>query len=119
MGSLVPGVHKVLFEPSERFQQVWGLILYVVSPLLPSCWGFCSAFGHGVSFFGGIEYSADDCSATRCSLEFHQEEMHVGPPLPSCEIILCALVLKASPAFSGEFLGFERSFICSHCMYDL
>ena len=29
-----------LFEPSERFWQVWGLILNMISPLLPSCWGF-------------------------------------------------------------------------------
>ena len=28
-----------LFEPSERFQQVWDLILNVISPLLPSCSG--------------------------------------------------------------------------------
>ena len=32
-------VHKVLFEPSERLWQVWGLILNMISPLLPSCWG--------------------------------------------------------------------------------
>ena len=34
MGS--PGVHKVLFEPSEHLWQVWGLILNATSPLLPS-----------------------------------------------------------------------------------
>ena len=38
-----------LFEPSESFWQVWGLILNANSPLLPSCWGFSFAFGHGVS----------------------------------------------------------------------
>ena len=27
-----------LFEPSECLWQVWGLILNVISPLLPSCW---------------------------------------------------------------------------------
>ena len=44
--------------------QVWGLILNVVSPLLPSCWGFSFAIGHGVSFFGGIHhFSVDGCSA--------------------------------------------------------
>ena len=59
-----PGVHKVLFEPSECLWQVWGLILNVISPLLPSCWGFSFALGHGVSFFGGIQHSpADGCSA--------------------------------------------------------
>ena len=29
-----------LFEPSECLWRVWGLILNVISPLLPSCWGF-------------------------------------------------------------------------------
>ena len=33
-------------------------------PLLPSCWGFCFAFGCGVSFFGGIQHSpVNGCSA--------------------------------------------------------
>ena len=31
-------VHKVLFEPSEHLWQVWGLILNMILPLLPSCW---------------------------------------------------------------------------------
>ena len=38
-----------LFEPSEHLWQVWGLILNVISPLLPSHWGFSFALGHGVS----------------------------------------------------------------------
>ena len=35
-----PGALKVLFEPSECLWWVWYLILDVISPLLPSCWGF-------------------------------------------------------------------------------
>ena len=35
--SLSPGMHKVLFEPSEHFRWVMGLILNTVLPLLPSC----------------------------------------------------------------------------------
>ena len=63
-----PGVYKVLFGPSECLWQVWGLILNVVSPLLPSCWGFSFAIGHGVSFFGGIHHSSvDGCSAASCN----------------------------------------------------
>ena len=31
-----------MFEPSECFCWVWGLILNVISPLLPSCWVFSS-----------------------------------------------------------------------------
>ena len=62
------GVHKVLFEPSERLWQVWSLILNTISPLLSSCQGFSFALGHGVSFFGGIQYSpVDGCSAASCN----------------------------------------------------
>ena len=38
---------QAMFEPSERLWWVWGLILNVISPLLPSFWGF-SALGRGV-----------------------------------------------------------------------
>ena len=63
-----PGVHKVLFEPSERLWRVWSLILNTISPLLPSCQGFSFALGCGVSFFGGIWYSpVDGCSAANCN----------------------------------------------------
>ena len=74
-----PGVHKVLFEPSEHLWwlwgliltehlwQVWGLILNVIFPLLPSCWDFSFAFGCGVYFFCGIQHSSvDSCSAVSC-----------------------------------------------------
>ena len=37
VGSLGPGAHKVLFEPSEHLWWVWGLILNAISPLLPPC----------------------------------------------------------------------------------
>ena len=47
---------------------IWGLILNVISPLLSSCWGFSFAFGHGVSFFGGIQHSPiDGCSSASCN----------------------------------------------------
>ena len=53
-----------LFEPSEHLWRVWGLVLNVIFPLLPSCWGFPFALGRGVSFFGGIQHSPfDGCSA--------------------------------------------------------
>ena len=38
-----------LFEPSEHLWRVWGLILNVISLLLPSWWGFSFTLGHGVS----------------------------------------------------------------------
>ena len=46
-----------LFEPSEHLWRVWGLILNMIFPLLPYCWGFSFALGHGVTFFGGIQHS--------------------------------------------------------------
>ena len=36
-----------LFEPSECLWWKWGLILNANLPLLPSCWGFSFALGHG------------------------------------------------------------------------
>ena len=39
-----------LFEPSEHLWRVRGLILNVILPLQPSCWGFSFALGCGVSF---------------------------------------------------------------------
>ena len=40
---------QVLFEPSEHFWHVWGLILNMILLFLPSCWGFSFALGHGIS----------------------------------------------------------------------
>ena len=63
-GSLGPGVHKVLFEPSKHLWQVRGLFLNGISHLLPSCRGFSCALGRGVPFFGGIQHSSvNGCSA--------------------------------------------------------
>ena len=68
VGLLGPGAHKVLFEPSKHLWWVWGLILNMILPLLPSCWGFSFAFGLCISFFGGIQHSSvDGCSATSCN----------------------------------------------------
>ena len=51
--SLGSGAHKVLSEPSEYLWWVWKLILNVILPLLPSCWGFSFALECGVSFLVG------------------------------------------------------------------
>ena len=40
-----------LFESSEHLWWLWGLIVNVILPLLPSCWGFSFALGHGDIFF--------------------------------------------------------------------
>ena len=78
MGSLGPGVHKVLFESSKHLWWVWGLILNAILPLLLSCWGFSSALGCGVPFFGGIQRSpVDECSAASCSFGVLAEDEHM------------------------------------------
>ena len=57
-----------MFEPSEHLWRGRGLILNMMSPLLPSCWGFSFALGCGVSFFGGLQHSpVDGCSAVSCN----------------------------------------------------
>ena len=57
-----------LFEPFEHVWWVRDLILNVISPLLPSCWGFSFALGCGISIFGGIQHSqVDGGSAASCS----------------------------------------------------
>ena len=56
-GSLDPGVHEVLFESSKHLWWVWGLILNMILTLLPSLWGFSFVLRHGISLFGGIQYS--------------------------------------------------------------
>ena len=48
VGSLGPGAHKVLFEPSETLWRLWGLILNAILPLLLSCWSFSFALGRGI-----------------------------------------------------------------------
>ena len=48
-----PGEHKVLFESSECLWWVWGLILNMISPLLPSCWGFSLPLDIGYLFLVG------------------------------------------------------------------
>ena len=54
--------------PSERLWWVWGLVLNVISSLLPSCWGFSFADGCGVSFFGAIQQSpVNGYSAASCN----------------------------------------------------
>ena len=56
MGS--PGVHKVLFEPSEHLWWVWGLILNAILPLLQSCWGLLLCpWTWGVFFWWGPTFS--------------------------------------------------------------
>ena len=71
-------------EPSKRLWRVQVLILNVISPLLPSCWGFFFALGCGVSLFGGIQHSPVMVVQQRVLiLEFSQEKMSTRPSIPS------------------------------------
>ena len=55
---------------SECLWWVWGLILNMISPLLPSRWGFSFALRRGVCFFGGSQHSPVDCySAASCNFD--------------------------------------------------
>ena len=68
VGSLGPGVNKVLFEPYKNLWRVWDLILDVILPLLPPYWCFSFALGCAISFFSGIQHSpVDRCSAASCN----------------------------------------------------
>ena len=79
MGSLGPGVHKVLYEPSEHLWHVWCLILNTILPLLLTFGGFSFALGYGVSFFGEIQHSpVNGCSAATCNFGVLTEEEHTS-----------------------------------------
>ena len=52
------------FEPSERLWRVWGLLLNMISPFLPSCWGFSFAFGCGVSPLSRSSTPRSQCCST-------------------------------------------------------
>ena len=59
-----------LFEPSEGLWRLWGLILNVISPLLPSCWASLLPLDVGYLFLMGIQHSpVEDCSAAAKSLQ--------------------------------------------------
>ena len=74
-----------LFEPSECLWLVWGLILNVIPPLLPSFWGFSFALIHGVSFLVGSNILLSMVVQQQVViLEFSQEKLSTCPfTLPS------------------------------------
>ena len=81
-----PGTHKVLFELFEHLWCVWGFILSVISPLLPSCWDFSFALGCGISFFllGSNILLSMVVQQQVVILEFSQGKMSICPStLPS------------------------------------
>ena len=72
-----------MFEPSEHLWQVWGLILNVISPLLPSCWGF--SFAHGVRYLSLVVSHILMSMVVQqlgAILVFLQEKMSTHPSAP-------------------------------------
>ena len=63
---------QALFKPSESLWLVWGLILNVISPLLPSCWDFSFALGHGVSPQSQYSAMQPPCSCCSSSMQLPQ-----------------------------------------------
>ena len=78
VGPLGLGAHKALSEPSEHLWCIWGLILHVISPLLPSCWGFLFALGRGVYIFGGVQHSLSVVAQQlAANSEFSEDKMKI------------------------------------------
>ena len=90
-----------LFESSKSLWRVWGLIINAIFPLLPSCWGFSFALGHGVSFFDGIQHSpVDSCSAVSCNFGvLAGEDEHTSFYSAILRHILIPACNSSSPAF--------------------
>ena len=87
-----PGMHKVLFEPSEHLCWLLSLILNMISPLLPSFWGFSFAPGHEVSFLVGSNIPLSTVVQQRVViLEFLQEKMSARPASPPSCYRLCLI----------------------------
>ena len=85
MGPLGPGAHNVFFEPLKHLWLVGGLILNVISSLLPSSWDVSFAFRHGVSFLVRCKILLSMVVQQWVAiLEFSQEKMSawLSSPLP-------------------------------------
>ena len=105
----VPGswCSQDLFEPSEHLWQEWGLILNMILPLLPSCWGFSFALGHGIS--------PQSCSSA------------MQPPLQCCTAAAPVQEHSLFSTPSPQFIVFrlfddghsDRCELKSHCGFDL
>ena len=83
------GLQKLLFEPSECFWWVWGLILNVILSLLLSCLGFSFALGWGVSLFSGFQHSPfDGYSEASCNFGVLAGEDECTSFYPAIRVVL-------------------------------
>ena len=104
LGSLGPVAHKVLFEPSKCLWRVWGLILNMISSLLPSCWRrkwqptpvFFPGESHGwKSLVGYSPRGRKESDTTEC--------LH---------LLTILLLLLLCPLMWGIFLRWDPTFSC-------
>ena len=71
---LHPGVRDILFKPSECLWLVWGLILKVILPLLPSFFGLLLCPWMWSIFFWCQHFAADGYSAASCNFGVFTED---------------------------------------------
>ena len=103
-----PWCAEGLFEPSEHLWPVRGLIPNVISPLLPSCWGFSFACGHGVSLLVGSNILQWTVVQRRVVvLEFLQEKTSTRPPTPP-SYATDAPRYQKSPSPHSSFPHYDR-----------
>ena len=91
-----PWVLVPLFECSERLWQEWGLILNANPPLLPSCWGFSFALGHGVS-----HSRSSACRLTGVSLTLGMGYLMAAPGCAAT--IRCSSAMQASLSITNSW----------------
>ena len=92
-----------LFEPSECLWCVWGLILNVILPLLPSCWGFSFALQCGYLLLVGSNILLSMVVQQRVViLEFSQEKMGTHPSTPPSCVFFCKSFRRISVLLSSS-----------------
>ena len=84
VGSLGPGMHKVLFQPSEHLWKVWALILNVIFPLLPFSRLLLCPWMRCLFWVGSTILPSVAVQPFAAILEFSEERIHALPStLPS------------------------------------
>ena len=96
-----------LFEPSEHPWWEWGLIPNVNFPLVPSCWGFFFALGHGVSPYRCS--SAGQPPLQHLPSCWHFSELGLGVCPHGCSS--GAQLLLQSSSIDSQYLAFLFCFI--------
>ena len=119
---------QVLFEPSKYLWQIWDLILNMILPFLPSCWGFSFALERGVLLFCGIQQSSvKGCSAVSCNFGVLSGEDELTSfystwhPHQKTMVWWTEGTLMPAVAHRGHWLGLCKSSLggcCEFCLYQ-